>query len=121
MNSIIRVKRSSPQNLYFEIHVNDGVHVVTSEPFSTFCKLETGLAFHVAAAQTPNALSVQASGDSTKVGLRSQRGRVRLLGQHPEQVVQRVISAVSNAQVIDERPPAQRRTDLSGPLSNLHR
>jgi hypothetical protein len=120
MNSTIRIKRSGPGKLYFEVHVEGAIPVLTSAYYSTICKMEAGLALLFAAARSPNHLLVEPHGDATRVGLNDRRGRVPFVGQLSESLVQSTISTIGSAQVIDDRPPEQRRTDLSGRLCDLH-
>ena len=64
--------------------------------------------------------SAALAADTVKIGMKDKRGRVTFVGQISETLVQRAMSTIASAQVIDERPPEQRRTDLSGRLCDLH-
>lgn len=81
--------------------------------------MEAGLALLIAAARSPSALLIEPSADTVKIGLKGTRGRVMLVGQLSESLVQRAMSTIATAHVIDERPPEQRRTDMSGRLCDL--
>lgn len=120
MNSTIRIKRSGPGRLFFEVHAEGAIPLLTSAHYSTICKMEAGLALLVAAARSPSTLLVEPTADTVKIGMKDKRGRVTFVGQISETLVQRAMSTIASAQVIDERPPEQRRTDLSGRLCDLH-
>jgi hypothetical protein len=120
MNSTIRIKRSGPGKLYFEVYVEGAIPVLTSAYYSSICKLEAGLALLFATARSPNDLLVEPDGDATRIGLKDKRGRVPFVGRLVESLVQSAISTIASAQVVDDRPPKQRRTDLSGSLCDLN-
>lgn len=120
MKSTIRIKRSGPGRLLFEIHVDGATPLLTSAHYSSICKMEAGLALLVAAARSPSDLLVEPAADTVKVGLKDKRGRVTFVGQVSETLVQGAMSTIASAQVIDERPPERRRTALSGRLCDLH-
>lgn len=120
MNSTIRIKRSGPGKLYFEVYVEGAIPVLTSACYSSICKLEAGLALLFATASSPNDLLVEPDGDATRIGLKDRRGRVPFVGRLAESLVQSAIGTIASAQVVDDRPPEQRRTDLSGSLCDLN-
>lgn len=120
MNSTIRIKRSGPGKLYFEVYVDGAIPVLTSAYYSSICKMEAGLTLLFAAASSPNDLLVEPNIDGTRVGLKDRRGRVPFVGRLAESLVQRAMCTIASAEVVDDRPPEQRRTDLSGSLCDLN-
>lgn len=120
MSSTIRIKRSGPGRLFFEVHSEGVVASLTSAHYSTICKMEAGLALLFAVARSPSALRVEPGEGATRIGLKDRRGRVTFVGRIPESLLLRAISTIASAQVVDDRPPEQRRTDISGRLCDLH-
>lgn len=120
MNSTIRIKRSGRGKLYFEVYVEGASPVLASGHYSSICKMEAGLALLFAAASSPDDLLVESDEEATRVGLRGKRGRVPFVGRLAETMVRRAICTIASAQVVDDRPPEQRRTDLSGSLCDIN-
>lgn len=120
MSSTIRIKRSGPGKVFFEVHAEGAIPVLTSAHYRTICKMEAGLALLFAAAHSPSALLIEPGEDAMRIGLKNKRGRVTFDGQLSESMVQSAMSTIASAQVIDDRPPERRRTDLSGRLCDLH-
>jgi hypothetical protein len=120
MSSTIRIKRSGPGKLFFEVHSEGAIPALTSAHYSTICKMEAGLALLFAAARSPGALRMEPDEGAMRIGLKGKRGRVTFVGQLSESMVQIVMPTIASAHVIDDRPPEQRRADLSGRLCDLH-
>lgn len=119
MAQTIRVKRRGPQDLYFEVATGAGDPIATSSRFETICRLESGLAVLIAAAQNPERAVMEGDDETTSIGSSSNRKRVQFVGRLTNTLVLDLLSGVDKASVVDERPASQRRADLSGRLCEL--
>jgi len=119
MKHTVRIKKEAPRRLVFEVVSATGALLARSAPFVSICKLEAGLSILTAAARGAESAVVNIDGNNTSVAPAGQRSRVLLEGNlHPEH--RRVLFAgITEAVVIDARPPKERRDDLSGPLCGL--
>ena len=119
MTHTIRIKKRGPRDLYFDVESGTGHRIATSSPFDTICRLESGLAALVAAAQRPDRAVVERNDQTTSIGSNPGRKRVRFVGCVEDTCVRDLLSGVVTARVADERPNGQRRVDLSGRLCEL--
>jgi len=115
----IRIKKRGPRDLYFDVESATGHRIAISSPFDTICRLESGLAALVAAAQRPDRAVVERSDQTTSIGSSTGRRRVRFVGCVEDTSVRELLSGAVTARVADERPDGQRRADLSGRLCEL--
>jgi hypothetical protein len=115
----IRIKRRGPRGLYFDIEDHAGQRFATSSPFDTICRLESGLAVLIQAAQKPHVAVVERDDRSTSIRVGSTRKRVHFIGRLTDSSVHDLLTGIDTAMVMDERPANQRRADLSGRLCEL--
>ena len=121
MTLTIRIKRVGPRGLYFEVVRRSGESLATSEPFDTICRLESGLATLVEMARSPDLVGVERNAARTSLSPATRRRQVGFAGCLADDAIRELLAGTEAATVIDERPVAQRRSNLSGPLCNLER
>ena len=119
MDHTFRIKRGGPRHLYFVVDRGTGHRIATSERFDTICKLESGLAVLVDAAQSPEAAVIERNAEVTSLGSAARRKRVRFQGHLDDTEVSELLGGAMTAALIDERPDGQRRMDLTGRLCEL--
>ncbi len=112
MTSTIRIERSSPRSLFFEIDAGTGGRITTSASFKSIYRMEAGHAVLFGAGQPPCT-------DTTSLGPSKRRKRVRFDGRYDADWAREVLSCALAAIVLDERPADHRRADLSGRLCDL--
>jgi len=114
-----RIKRGGPRKLHFEVDDAAGRRIATSLSFETICRPESGLATLVEVSQSATSAAIEHDAHATSIGLQTRRGRVRFVRELPESKVRELLLGASTARVIDERPAAQRRGDLTGRRCDL--
>lgn len=114
--SSITIRGGEGGALLFDVRDSAGAVLVTCGPFATICRLEAALAAMGAAAGLP---WQSAHEHSEETVLRVGRRKIRLQGKLTESVVQLALQAVADGRIIDERPPARRRHDLTGRRCDL--
>lgn len=119
MEHTFRIKKGGPRQLYFLVDRGAGHRIATSETFDTICKLESGLAVLLKAAQSPESVVVERDAEVTSLGSAGRRMRVRFRGCLDDDGVRALLRGAMTATLIDERPNGQRRADLSGRLCEL--
>jgi hypothetical protein len=119
MPHTVRIKKNAPRCLYFEVASASGNLIVRSTPYTSICKLETGLAGLTATAATPESVVVNSDGSTTWIGTTTRRSHVALEGLLSHGDVAELLAGLPSAIVVDARPSHERRADLTGPLCNL--
>lgn len=115
----IRIKKDAPHQLVFEVLDSTGALLARSTPFPSICKLEGGLAVLVAAARKAETAVITIDVSTTTVTPAGRRSRVRLEGALRPEHRRALFGGILEAVVVDDRPPHERRSDLSGPLCEL--
>lgn len=109
--TFVRIRSSNAGHVHFEVRGRAGEVLATSAPYPTICRLEAALAtMRVAGGAAWR--STPSSSDETL--LQVGRRRVSLQGTLTDDKVQLVIQAVAGARILDDRPEARRRQDLTG-------
>jgi len=119
MEHTFRIHRGGPRQLYFLVEVGPGHLIATSETFDTICKLESGLAVILEAAQSPESVVIERGADATSLSSTRRRARVRFRGRLADDRISELLRGAMTAKLVDERPDRQRRADLSGRLCEL--
>ena len=113
MEHTFRIKKGGPRQLFFLVDLGAGHRIATSETFDTICRLESGLAFPLEVAQSPESVVVERDAEVTRLGSGARRTRVRIRGHLDDDGVRERLRGARTAALIDERPERQRRADLS--------
>ncbi|MFT3953795.1 MAG: hypothetical protein QM722_05185 [Piscinibacter sp.] len=115
----IRIKKDAPRCLVFEVASSSGGLLARSAPYASICKLEAGLTVLRAAAESAEAAAVETDGATTWVRPGDRRSRVALKGMLSTDLVAQVLAGLPSAVIVDDRPPSERRADLSGQFCDL--
>ena len=121
MKHTIRIKKRGPRDLCFDLDEGASRRLATSAGFDTICRLERGLAVLVKVSPAPESAAVERVAEATSIGPSSRRRRARFIGSPGNNEIRAPLCAVAAANVIDERPADQRRTDRSDRLCDLER
>lgn len=119
MEHTFRIRKDGVRKLYFLVDLGADHGAATSETFDTICKLESGLAFLLEVAQSPESAVVERDAKVTSLGSAVRRMRVRFRGRLDDDGVRELLRGARTAALIDERPEGQRRGNLSGRLCEL--
>ena len=106
----VRIRSGNAGHTLFEVRGQAGEVLATSGPYPTICRLEAALASMCAAGGTAWR-TIPSSSEETL--LQVGRRRVSLQGTLTDGEVQVVIQAVAIARILDQRPEARRRQDLT--------
>lgn len=109
--TLVRIRSGKAGHVLFEVRGRAGEVLATSGPYPTICRLEAALASMCAAVGTAWRTTPSSSDETL---LQIGRRRVSLQGPLTDGEVQLVIQAVAGARILDERPEARRRQDLTG-------
>ncbi len=115
----IRIKKQATRRLVFEVQDSTGALLARSTPFTSICKLEAGLSVLTAAARESEAAIISVDDNTTSVTPGGRRSRVLLEGKLLPESRRVLLAGVLEAVVVDDRPPNERRIDLSGPVCAL--
>ncbi len=115
----IRIKKQATRRLVFEVQGSTGALLARSTPFTSICKLEAGLSVLTAAARESESAIISVDDNTTSVTPAGRRSRVLLEGKLPPEHRRVLFAGILEAVVVDDRPPNERRDDLSGPLCVL--
>ena len=120
LNLQVRISSPRPGAVCFTVEGSTGEGLLSSAAFPTICRLEEVLARLCAVANSPvGQRNWQLGSDS--LAMSDPAGRLTLrLAQPPEAAdIETMLDGLPTANVIDDRDPKRRRTDLSGPLRLL--
>lgn len=115
----IRIKKDAPRCLVFEVMSWSGALLARSAPYASICKLEVGLTVLRAAAEAAEAATIDTDGSTTWVRPGGRRSRVALEGRLAADRISQLLAGLPLAAVVDDRPPSERRADLSGRLCDI--
>lgn len=115
----VLIKKLAPRCLVFEVVDGAGKLLARSLPYTTICKLEAGLSVLSAAAESAHRTEFADDEPTTWVMPAVGRRRVALEGRHGSDALVQLLQGIPQAELVDERPAAERRTDLSGQLCEL--
>jgi hypothetical protein len=119
MTHTIRIKKEAPRRLVFEVLSPSGTLLARSATFASICKLEAALSLLTAAGPAIESAAFGTEGETTWVRPGTRRSRMALEGSLPANRVAQLLTGIPSASVVDDRPPSERRADLSGRRCDL--
>jgi len=120
MKHTIRIKKRGPRDLFFDLDDGASRRLATGAGFDTICGLER-VAVLVEVSPAPESAAVERVAEATSIGPSSRRRQARFIGSPGNNEIRTPLRAVAVANVIDERPADQSRTDRSDRLCDLER
>jgi len=115
----VLIKKRASRCLVFEVQNSNGRLLARSRPYTTICTLEASLSVLTAAAHAGHRVEHSEGDRTTFVMPVSSRRRVELEGPLQPGAVADLLEGLPAALIVDERPAAERRSDLSGRLCEL--
>ena len=120
LNLQVRISSPIPGAVCFAVEGSTGEGLFRAAAFPTICRLEEVLARLCAVASSPaGKRSWQLGSDSMVISGPSGRLTLRLSQAPNAADIDAMLDSLPTANVIDDRDPKRRRTDLSGPLRHL--
>ena len=120
LNLQVRISSPGPGAVCFTVEGSTGEGLLSSAAFPTICRLEEVLARLCAVASSPvGQRSWQLSSDSLAISGPAGRLTLRLSHALRAADIDAILDGLPTANVVDDRDPKRRRTDLSGPLRLL--
>lgn len=116
MHCTIRVKFDSAHQLVLEIAAGVELGSILSTPFRSICRVESALGILHRLAISSEAAGMHLRPDAIGLHEPGKRSQVTLLQSLGPEQVALLLKQLRSAEVLDERPVARRRSDVSGPL-----
>jgi hypothetical protein len=107
---------SEAGKLQFQIIEDGDLCIAKSLQYRTICRLEEALRSLYLISMGPSEVVVITTDGRHQFSSKSTRRRLVLSEMISVERVFRTLAEISDAQIVDSRPPDRRRTDLGGPL-----